>query len=506
MKTIKFLTITALCSMVIFGCSTKSAVPPHLVAVPKNAAVVLSLNARQIVEKAALNKPEQYQFYSLLQRELEKELGQETVNKFLKDTRTSGLNLDHVFAYLTVDGVTSDNTEPGFGVVFLMDDITTFEDFLKETGVYQESEKMNLQWNDKIAVISKSAADNGVDALNDDESKSILANELFSSEYSDKDDAFLFIDYGNFITKLLDNLSPYSGYMMSNLFATLDLYKELSLALTMNAEKGEFAVTGKMLPLEKATELFGKFYKTDFDSELYHYFPDKSLMAFKFAIKLLDSYNTYKKYLGDIYKDNLDIDTIMERYDAKITSVLSCFTGDFLGSSSDITSLDFAIAAGIHEGKENGLIAWVKELGFVKKTEGYYLLNKNGLKLYFATNNKAAYLTGNVANITNFLDNNHYTSNITDAKDFGKEFEKALCYFYWDININHYPQPVKNILQMTPQGNMLIPVLEKLKSINIQAINTNGSEFKIKFNENEYASRIVLKEIDKWASQSFFEE
>jgi hypothetical protein len=503
--------ISALCSMVIFGCSTKSAVPPHLVAVPKNATVVLSLNARQIVEKAALNKPEQYQCYSLLQQELKNVAEQETINKFLKDTRTSGLNLDHIFAYLTGDGATSKEATPCFGVVFLIDDIKTFEDFLKKNGVYTESggsvlifERLNLQWNDKIAVISKNAAANGVDVFNEDESKSIADNELFNSEYSDSNDAYLFINYNSLITNFLENHPYYAGYNhIANLFTTFDFYKELSLAVTLNAEKGEFVVAGKVLPVEKATELFGKFYKTDFDSDLHHYFPDKSLVAFKFAIKPLDSYNEYKKYLSSAHER---IETVIERVDAKVTSVLSCFTGDILGSLSDITAPDFAMAAGINEGKENEVINWIKELGFVKKPKGYYLLNKTGLKLYFATNSKVAYLTGNLTNITNFLDNSHYTSNITDAKDFGEEFEKALCYFYWDLNINHYPQLVKSALRLTPQGEILIAVLEKLKSMNMRMVNINSSEFKIKFTENEYASRIMLKEIDKWAAQSFFEE
>ena len=221
MKTIKFLTVIALCSVILFGCSTKNAMPPHLVAVPKNATLVLSLNAKQIIEKAALNKLEQYQCYSLLQQAFEEK---ETINKFLKNTRTSGLNLDHIFVYLTTDGVVSKNAEPDFGIVFLMDALNTFEDFLKEIGAYQESEAtvllfngLNLQWNDKIAVISKHAADNNIDVLNEDESKSIVSNELFKSEYSDKNDAYLFIDYNNFLTEFLNHAyyANYSGFTAS---------------------------------------------------------------------------------------------------------------------------------------------------------------------------------------------------------------------------------------------------------------------------------------------------
>jgi hypothetical protein len=502
MKTIKFLTVIALCSVILFGCSTKSAMPPHLVAVPKNATLVLSLNAKQIIEKSALNKLEQYQCYSLLQQAFEEK---ETINKFLKNTRTSGLNLDHIFVYLAIDGSGAKEATPCVGVVFLIDDLNTFEDFLKEIGAYQESEStvllfngLNLQWNDEIAVISRYAAESGVDVLNEDKSKSIVSNELFKSEYSDKNDAYLFIDYNNFLTEFL-NHAYYANYSaIPGLFASLELYKDLSLAATLNAEKGEFVASGKILPAEKAAELFEKFYKTSFDNDLCRYFPDKSLVAFKLAVKPLDIYNECKKYLDD--KDR-HVNKI-KRFDAKITSILGSFTGDLLGSLSDITSPDFAIAAGITEGKENEVIDWIKELGFVK-TKGYYQLNNMGLKLYFASNSEVAYLTGNITNITNFLENSHYASNITDAKDFGKEFEDALCYFYWDLDITHYPPFVKSLLSLANQ-DAIVPILEKLKSVNIRTVNTNGSEFKIKFTDNEYASRILLKEIDKLAAQSIF--
>jgi hypothetical protein len=271
--------------------------------------------------------------------------------------------------------------------------------------------------------------------------------------------------------------------------------------MTLNAEKGEFVATGKILPAEKATELLGKFYKTDFDNELHNYFPDKSLLALKFAIKPLDIYNEYKKYLSEIAGNDREIEKLMERYDDKVASVLGNFTGDFLGSLSDITAPDFAIAVGVAEGKENEVATLIEELGFVKKPEGYYSLNQSGLKLYFGVNNKAAYLTGNLTSITNFLDNSYYVSNITDAADFGKELENASSYFYWDLNINHYPPIVKSMLALSSEGAMLLPLLEKLKSLNVRTINKNVSEFKIKFTGDEYASKILLKEIDKLVSQ-----
>jgi hypothetical protein len=501
MKTIKFFMIVALCSAVISGCSDKSAAPPHLVAVPKDAALVLSLNAKQIVEKAELNKPEQYKCYSLLQQELQKEAGKDFVKDFLKDTRTSGLNLDNIFVYLMAGNNTTEDI--GYGVVFLIDKLKTFEQFLEKNNLHSDTENrlvrffdITLQWNDKIAIISRNVADSGVDIFNEDESQSILANELFKEEYSEKNDVYLFFKY-NVIGEILKEY-PHAKYATSSVqfSSMLDLYKDLSLSLKLNAEKGELVATGKMLPAEKAEELFEKFYKTDFDSNLYRYFPDKSLLAFKFAMKPLDVYNEYKKYFNNLA--NREVETLMERYDAKVTSVLSNFTGDCLGSLISFGANavpDFAIAAGVVEGKENEVVKLMEGLGFVKKPEGYYSLG-GGVNLYFAVNNNAAYLTGNATYITDFLNNTHYTANITAAKDFGREFEEALYYFYWDVNINNYPSILKSVLSMSAQGNMAMPLLEKLKSINVRTIGTNGSEFKVIFNDNEYASKTLLKAVD----------
>jgi hypothetical protein len=500
--------ITALCSAVLFGCSDKSAVPPHLIAVPKDAVTVLSLNAKQIVEKAELNKPEQYQFYSLLQQELQNSAHKDVVKDFLKNTRSSGLNLDNIFVYMMESGDIECNMS--FGAVFLIDKLKTFEKFLEKSGLYPDTENrlvrlfegITIQWNDKIAVLSRNVVESGVDIFNADESQSILANELFKEEYSGKNDVWLFFEY-NVIGELLKEY-PYAKYATApeELSAMFDLYKDLSMSMSLNAEKGELVATGKILPAEKATELFGKFYKTDFDRNLYHYFHDKSLLAFKFALKPLDIYNEYKKYFSGLAGDR-DVEIFMERYDAKVISVLSNFTGDCLGSLMSFSATpDFAIAAGVVEGKENEVIKLMEGLGFVKRPEGYYSLG-GGVNLYFAVNNSAAYLTGSVAHITDFLANTHYTANIATAKDFGRELEEALCYFYWDVNINNYPSILKSVLSMSEQGNMAMPLLEKLKSISTGTVGTNGSEFKVIFNDNEYASKTLLKAADDLISQYF---
>jgi hypothetical protein len=60
---------------------------------------------------------------------------------------------------------------------------------------------------------------------------------------------------------------------------------------------------------------------------------------------------------------------------------------------------------------------------------------------------------------------------------------------------------LKGILAMLSQENMAMPLLEALKSINIRTIDTNSSEFKIKFNGNDYASKILLEKVDELASQ-----
>jgi hypothetical protein len=547
MKTVKFSIIIALMSAIICGCSKKSATPPHLLAVPENAAVVLSFNAKQIADKAGLNKLEQYKFYSLMLQEIEDAPAEEKkiIKDFLKDTRTSGLNLDNIFIY---GGRTHESDYGFFGITFLIDNVKTFEKLLADHNFGDNINDRvihfrgtNMQWNDEILVISSDDTDIYIDLFNKDESKSILANELFKSEYSDKHDAYLYCEY-NFLINIEEMMSYYSDYGADQAsLSGLDLYKDLLLSASLNAEKGEFVAKCKMLPADKVNEILGKFYKTDFNSELYKYFPDQSLFALKFAIKPLDMYNYYKKvigmgnnetsetatenveildehgnvveeeeviidkYSGYVSNYNLAMKMMIEQYDAKITSVLENFTGDFIGSLSGIANImapDFAMAAGIVEGKENDVAALIEQAGFVKHSDGYYSIEVNNLNLYFAVNKNTAYLAGNPDAIAKFLDKG-YSSDITSAKDFGRELKNASSYFYFNLNINDYPAILKAYLGMLPQGKMVMPWLEKLKSINGSTSATNDFEIKIKLNDSNYASKTLLKVIDEMAAEYF---
>ncbi|MDR2064309.1 MAG: DUF4836 family protein [Prevotellaceae bacterium] len=551
MKTFKFTIIIALCSVIIYGCSKKSATFPHLVAVPENAAIVLSFNAKQIVEKAELNKIEQYRFYSLLEQEFDRlpAKSSKIVKDFVKDTRTSGLNLDNIFVYIS-NGNTDTDEYPlfYFGITVKIENLKTFENFLGNNDLIPSQiedrfidlrEGITVQWNDEIVVISMNAVENGIDIFNKDESKSILANELFKSEYSDKNDAYLYMEY-NFIIDFLQNVSAYYALDQTTL-SNIDLYKDMSISASLNSEKGELVAKGKMLPAEKVSELVGKFYKTDFNPELYNYFPDKSLLAVKFAIKPLDIYNYYKKTIGigqteetaetttekvetldeygnvideeDVVIDkysgythsyNLLLKMFVEQHDEKITSILESFTGDFIGSMlgfSNFPMPEFAVATGIVEGKENAVINLIKELKFTENSDGYYSLNINNMHLYFAVNKNAACLATNTELIAKFLDKG-YTSNITSAKDMGKEIKDALNYFYLNININDYPPLLKVLTGMSEQGRVFLPLLEKLKSISGRSANANDFELKLKFTDNDYASKIILKGIDELAAEN----
>ncbi|MDR2652317.1 MAG: DUF4836 family protein [Prevotellaceae bacterium] len=550
MKTIRFSIIIALFSVIVCGCSKKSATYPHLVAVPKNAAIVLSFNAKQIVDKAGLNNMEQYKFNSLIQKEIETAPVQQAkiFKDFLKDTRTSGLDLNNIFFYVLNSEVTEYDA-PTFGITFKIDNLKTFENFLVKIDLlYDDTEKkihlpngMTLQWNDEIAAISN-ADETDIDVFNKDESKSILANELFKSDYSEKNDMYFYAEY-NFLIKIMEAMSYYTDYYGADQasLAGLDLYRDMSISISLNAEKGEFVAAGRLLPVDKATEIFGKFYKTDFKDDLYKYFPDKSLTALKFAIKPLDIYNHYKKIIGigqteeptetateeveildedgnviekeevviDKYSGyasstNLALKMMVEQYDSKITPVLEIFTGDFIGNLWGLTnlgSLDFAVAAGIVEGKENDVTALIEQLGFVKNSDGYYSKNIYNFNLYFAVNKNAAYLAGNPEAIANFLKNG-YSSDITSAKDFGKEIKDAQHYFYLNLNINDYPPMLKVALGMSSEGKMVMPLLEKLKSLNGSATNSNGFELKLKFTDNDYASKVLLKGIDELVSKN----
>jgi hypothetical protein len=475
------------------------------VAVPKSAAVVVSLNARQIVEKAGLDNLNQFKTYALLKRVLDNDADRSTkiIKDLLEDTRRSGLNLDHIFVYLFPG---DDCASISCGITFLMDDAKAFERLLKED-LRLEVDEVNktvviddgliLRWNGEMAVVSVNAEDKGVNFFNREESESIVADALFLGEYSGHDDVHVYLKYDELMESFNDIY--YSGYLAKQ----IDWYKDLSLSATFNAEKGAFVATGKMLPEEKAGRLFKIFYKTDFNDELYRYFPDKSLLAFKIAVKpvdiyreYLDVFSEYDKYL-DATGDRRHMD--IQLYDGKIASICSYFTGEVLGNLAGINfsnNPDFAVAAGVVDGKENEVTALLEEVGMTKNRAGYYSI-AGGFTLYCAVNKNIAFLTSNAESIERFMESG-YTPDITSAKDFGKELKAAIAYSYINLNINDYPPIVKpGLASLSRNMGAFIPLIEKLKSINFSATSTSSFECKLKITDSGYASKALVKTLDE---------
>jgi hypothetical protein len=541
MNKIKITILITLFSLIVCGCSKKEdTMPPHLVAVPKNAALVIAVNSQQIVEKAGLNKFEQFKMFSLIQQEIENQPAEmrKFIKDFLKDTRVSGLNLDKVFMYICGS---ENGNEPVVGFTFLMDNVKKFEELLKKSDmmiwmdedrkIFNPNGNITIQWNDKIAAIVMDAGK--INILNNDENESILANQTFKNAYDSEKDVWMYFDFNGLV-------GTFENTMETTEFAALELYKDFKFIMSINSEKGNLVADLKIFPEDKATELYGKYYKENFDSELYKYFPDKSLATYKMSIKPLEAYNEYKKTIGigvsakptetttedvEILDDNgkvVDVETVdvdnydyapnynynyqmklmIEQYDAKITSVLSCFTGDVLASLLDYENIfapEIALAAGIAEGKESDVIAIMNEIGFKKNQDEYYSLQE-GMPIHFAVKKNIAYFALSTDAIQKFLANG-YTSNITSAKDFGSDLKNANMYFYWNININDYPAFFKTMLNGSNEGRMFMPLLETLKSLTAKNIGTAGGELRIKFNENDYATRIILKQIDELVSQ-----
>jgi len=528
MKTIKTILTIALFSVILCGCSKKSTTPPHLVAVPKNAFFVAAFDAKQIVNKAGLNKMNQFKFYSTLEREFNNLPAEnaKTIKDFLKNTRSSGLNLDRIFVYASPE-----HNALGFsaGFTFEIDNLKTFEKFIDATELasYREGNKIilpydettNIEWNDNILVISTNPTN--INIFNSDEKESILANEIFKTEYEkSNNDVCLFVDFNGFI-----HLAE--KYTDDEELQQFQQYKDFSIFANITTEKGSIVSTFKGFPEEKVSEIYGKFYKQDFDNiDIYKYFPEKSLFAMKFAVKPLDFYSEYKKNIGIVTDENQTETTeeetedyymysrynnyndaikyYIEQHDAEITSVLSCFTGDLLASFVGMTDQfqpEYAIAAGILEGKESDVISLIEKAGF-KKNDNYYTLN-NGIDVHFAINNNVAYLTGSTEYISNFF-GKAYNSNITSAKDYGKELKNSPSYFYWNININDYPSILKMYTNMSEEGRMAMPLLEKLKSISAKMNNAGEGEMRLDLTDNsEYATKTILNGIDDLLAKYF---
>ena len=469
MKTTKSKLIVLLC-IFLCACSGKNDIQYNLTAVPKDANIVFAFNAKSIIEKSGLNNYQKLKSYSILEKEFTDKKSK-LIKEFLQNTRSSGLNLDHIFAY----SKKGDNNNPGMVITMKMDNKKTFESFLKKLDEDYETviddkgnssytnidDKFQLKWNDKLAVLSYNATT--LEVLDISEDNSILTVPDFKENYNYNIDNFIYLDQGSEFLKSLLNTGNRMNYY--DIFGTAPLYEGTCFVGALNIEKGRFVLNYKLLPEQKINEIHEKypFINHSFDNNIYKYFPNKALLASKLSVNPIEIYNSIKTNLtcssknivnyNNTNEEHLDeVAKCIEKNDKIISQIANVFSGNLLltiPSIEDNMLFQLYAAFSIKKDKEDELIQMIESSkNFIKNKEGYYTLRgvrPDMFQIVFAVKNNILYCTTNTESVKKFLNDESFSPNITSAKlDCDIKNDLMMCYF--DLNINYYPAILKMMI------------------------------------------------------------
>lgn len=501
--------------------------------IPKNAFLVTTFNAKQMVEKGELNKFKEFNLYKIFRDELAKnnEKYGNMLDEFMSNTRTSGLNLDMIYLYTIKDTSDSGNINAVF--LFKMDNMSTFESKLKELtqgeGKEPESKsaykQMNLNydtdlvWNKECLyiVVGNYTWDEEDDVtdysyLFAENKTSIMDNADFAELAKQNNDISLWMSYDQLLTAsglsdLVKNQIPFD-------------ISALNLNSALNFNNGDVKLTSSVSPKSKIEEVLKEYpiIKKDFDADLLKYLPEKSYSVMKLSFNVQEVVKLIQKQFDKIYADTTheyDQYDVSYRYgplfalsevmksDA-FTTISNGLGGDFIISVYDfqkgLMSMPLASLIFNVKNKETfDVIVGLLPSELLKKQEKYYTIMAGPLPVgYVAFKDNKVFATTDETAVTAFLDKG-IEKNIAHS-EIASDLKNDI--FYWNLNLdlNSYPEHI-NMLLRTTMGrnyNILTSFLNIYKSVEYKVTNDNNVEFVVKMQSNNNNSlKTILKNLDE---------
>jgi len=278
--------------------------------IPKDAAMVLSMDLGNLDSKISFDKLKQYDFFQEFLNEMKKEMKNEDekLQELMNNPEEFGVDyMKESYAFIKVD----DKGEPsGGGFIFNISDNKKFSKYFKEIvvpkaegGVMGKMGKFQtftdkegvMAWSKNVGVIivgdndavaEGSARESNVTAL----TKSVLNNTPANSILSDvrylkatkgkKSDMRFWMDY-EWVMKLQMQGNELAAMGMGSMVDMLsDLYKDTDYMVDLNFNDGRILMDSKMFTNNKTLERMRKMTKGELNKDFFKYLPNKNVMGY----------------------------------------------------------------------------------------------------------------------------------------------------------------------------------------------------------------------------------
>nr|MCR5192949.1 DUF4836 family protein [Bacteroidales bacterium] len=420
--------------------------------IPDNAIGVIDVNLANVMKKVDVQNIDNVAFVKMARQELRKEDPRvsEIVDRMIKDPKSSGINLKNDMLFF----IDEDQRMAIIAEVFKE---SKLESFLNECADLNkikiridkydgykmaDMEDFYVAYNNEVAIMifDNRSVPYINTAMSLSKSSSLAANKNFNAYWKERKDVSAWMNFGSLI-RFAEKYDDFAETLAESGLSTkyIDELKKGSVACNLDFDKGAIRFSVETQGIDSKIM---KEYEQKFNSDLVKYMPEKSYLAFSYALKL----NPIIDALAKDRDADVDVDEDVMA-GMSIRQIVNSLGGSFVASIFDFVDNDqtgimplFAFAADI---KDASLWRQLLDEARAEKKGDVYKISGDGFgfNLYVTLNDKAIMLTNSAANANKFVAGGYEKS-----MDGIVSKVKKGQYFYADLNISHYPVNVTTLI------------------------------------------------------------
>ena len=528
-----------LAAVIFSSCSTTG--DDYTTAIPADAKMIITADLGSIAAKGQLDKIEELQTYKMAKMYMAM-LGEEAnkeIESFMKDPGVTGIDFkSKMYFYMLEKNMT-------VGVLFKLTDGAKFSSFVEKMSKMGGDKGPEIKKEGDISIIAEGGSIVGWDnskllilasttgqdvstqfkeymaAASD---KSINSNENYAEFTKNPMDVGFWMNY-DFMAKLQEmnpamKQMPEVGAMYGKM---ADLFKDSYYHIYVDFANGEIKMTGAFYPNPELAKKFDpeKLVKPGMSEKILNVVPgDKVFGSLAFAVNMKEYVNAIMEFIPKEYQADKLNEMIKTGTQGQLTfdDIVNFFDGEFLITFNGMKTVTSQQTSYDMEGKEtmeevsnpfplvtmaftvnddklyNVLQQMLPALGNMVKPRGsnFEIEPEPGMKIYAGMQDKLFVITTSEEVIDNlgkgFGDKGYANT------DIGKKLLQMPSYMYMNLNLETYPDEIKNMLkdEMGFNYKAFADVMKNFNSISMESTKDMKFVGSLKFSDDKNNSLYTI--------------
>ncbi|QZE13582.1 DUF4836 family protein [Halosquirtibacter laminarini] len=503
-------------SLIITSCSG-----PHPTdTIPSNSKIVASFDLSHMLKVAEVDDANSIKSLSLLDGQMQnssKELKSLWEN-LLKNPDNSGISFDQGVYLFRFDNESKGETN---GCSMIIKDVNKFKETVevlcKDLSLTTESSNgLNMvhisstnlvAWNDTHMLLISSLG----------EEASLLDKKVASLFTLDSDKCITSVDGFKELCAAPNDITIWgSGTNLTalskfnpSLLLFKDLVKDCSMAVHVKFDDGQIVLNNEFYAPKEVKALLGKYWKDDFNKDLYKMFPENNIMISGMVVNFEQILENLK---GESYYTDAD-DMWKQFAGTDIQTSVQSLGNSFMFSITDMNytksrfrkSISPVIncALDYNTKKEHKWLTDNLDKFCEKEESGCYRLTMGrNTNMYIAETDEVLFISSEKDNVLRAIGQKKCDSDFTDSK-IASHFTSTKGFWYLDLDYNHYPETTKKLVDDSfdkMQKQYIVGNMALIQDIEITSNDALSSHVEIHLkNKKENSLKQIIHLVDESA-------